>query len=121
MPLDESDIECVVNLAEAYFHAAIADRDSKIEKLAARVAALEAERRIPVPMTSEVERHIPAASYVSDYPDLSDICDPFGKLPQTRARWRQEAERMRAYIGESAFTRIMDRTVANPHKDHSRH
>ena len=103
MALNERDIECVAALMHGYFQAAIAERDSKIEKLAARIAALEAER------------HIPVASYVSDYPDLSDLCDPYGKLPQTRARHRQHADRMRGYIGEAAFTRIMDSAVADRH------
>ena len=89
---------------DAYFQAAIAERDSEIEKLAARISALEAER------------HIPVASYVSDFPNLSDLCDPYGKLPQTRARRRQHAERMRVYIGEGAFARIMDSAVADRHK-----
>ena len=109
MPLDEHDFECVASLVDSYFKMAMADRDAEIERLKAQVAALQAHHETPV-------------SHVSHFPDLSD---PYGKLPQTRERRRQQtiydAQRMRGYIGEGAFARIMRSTGADRREDHTSH
>ena len=147
MPLDDHDFECVASLVDSYFKAAIAERDAEIDKLKAQVAALQAGREISVSHVSDFlaladlcdpyaklpqtrARHRLESNDNADetpvapdlgFPDLSDLCDPYGKLPQTRARRRQQsiydAHRMRGYIGEPAFARIMRSTGADPTRD----
>ena len=112
MPLDEHDFECVASLVDSYFNVAIADRNAEIEKLTAQVATLQTHHETPV-------------SHVSHFPGLSGLCDPYGKLPQTRERRRQQtvydAHRMRGYIGEGAFARIIRGTGADRREDHTPH